>query len=286
MAIIPLHKAITREVLTTAGFSDWAAERAAAANARVDDKQGNDASEANLHAMLGYVSDQVGTLPRGRRMQTEEQAKERVEALLTEAVDNTVAAVLQSEFLKALDLLGAALHTVQDRAFHSFEPWPHAGIAEAISSDPNYMFAHGVRDLGGVSRLDVRTRNGSVGIAGAWTFQLSDDVYLTAEGFTNPQVRSARDPRPLGGPGPDGFAGTGGLLTLSFGAAPGSRASRGNGASNGEPVSPNAAIVTEGPAARAAAKIASRTFVEDVSTRVASRSRGNQAWSLFLQFGR
>ena len=285
MAIIPLHKAITKEVLTAAGFSDRAAERAATANARVDDKQGNDASEANLHAMIGYVSDQVGTVPPGRRLQTEREAKQQVEALLTEAVERTVAAVLQSEFLQALDLLGAALHTVQDRAFHSFEPWPHAGIADGIKNDPNYMFAHGVRDLGGVSRLDVRTRDGSVGLAAAWTFQLSNNAYLSAQGFTNPQVRSARDPRPLGSPGRDVFEGTGGLLTLSFGAAPGSLPSRGTGLSS-EPVSGNMSIVTQGPAARAAARIGSRAFVENVSTRVSSKRRGNQAWSLFLQVGR
>ena len=114
------------------------------ANARVDDKQGNDASEANLHAMIGYVSDQLGHLPPGRRLQTEGEAKQEVEALLTANVEKTVTAVLQSQFLQALDLLGAALHTVQDRAFHSFEPWPHAGIADGIKNDPNYMFAHGV----------------------------------------------------------------------------------------------------------------------------------------------
>jgi hypothetical protein len=281
MAIIPLHKAITREVLTAFGFSERATERAAKANARVDDKQGNDASEANLHAMIGYVSDQVGTLPPGRRLQKEREAKQQVEALLTEAVDKIAAAVLQSEFLRALDLLGAALHTVQDRAFHGFEPWPHAGIADGIRNDPNYMFAHGVRDLGGVSRLDVRTHDGSVGLAAAWTFQLSDKMYLSAEGFTNPQVRSARDARPLGSSGGNVFEGTGGLLTLSFGAAPGSLPSRATGVPRSDPVSPN--IVTQGPAARAAAKIGSRALVQRVLTHVSSKPRGDQAWSLFQQ---
>ena len=51
MVLIPLHKAITKEVPKAAGFSGWAADRAAAANARADDKQGDDASGANLHAM-------------------------------------------------------------------------------------------------------------------------------------------------------------------------------------------------------------------------------------------
>ena len=283
MALIPLHKAITREVLMAAGFSKRAAERAAVANARVDKKQGNDASEANLHAMLGYVSDQVGTVPPGRRLQNEQQAKERVETLLTEAVDSTVAAVLQSEFLQALDLMGAALHTVQDRAFHGFEPWPHAGIAEGIRNDPNYMFAHGVRDLGGVSRLDVRTRDGSIGLAAAWTFQLSDHMYLSAQGFTNPQVRSARGARPLGSPGRDDFEGAGGLLSFSFGAAPGSLPSRGAGELSPEPVSPNMSMITQGPAARAAARLGSQAFVKRVLNRVSAKPRGNQAWSLFQQ---
>ena len=142
------------------------------------------------------------------------------------------------------------------------------------------------RDLGGVSRLDVRTRNGSVGISAAWTFQLSNNVYLSAEGFTNPQMQNARDPRPLGSRGRDGFEGTGGLLSFSFGAAPGSLPSRGSGEPSTEPVSANMSIVTQGPAARAAAKIGSQAFVEDVSTRVSSRPDGSQAWSRFLQFGR
>lgn len=285
MALIPLHKAITREVLRAAGFSDRAADRAATANAKVDEKQGNDASEANLHAMLGYVTDRVAGLS-GRRLQTEREAKQAVEALLTARAEQAASAVLQSEFLQALDLLGAALHTVQDRAFHGFEPWPHAGIADAIKEDPNYMFAHGVRDLGGVSQLDVRTRNGSLGVAAAWTFQLGDNVYLTAQGFTNPQVQSARDPRPLGGAGADGFQGTGGVLSLSFGAAPGSLPSRGSGGPGGGPASADTSIVTQGPAARAAARIGSQTFVKDLSTRVSSKPDGNQAWSRFLQFGR
>jgi len=109
MALIPLHKAITKEVLQAAGFSQSAAERAAMANARVDDKQGNDAAEANLHAMLGYVPDQLGTLAPGRRLQTEQEAKQAVDALLTGQAEQAVTAVLKSEFLAALELLGAAL---------------------------------------------------------------------------------------------------------------------------------------------------------------------------------
>lgn len=283
MAIIPLHKAITKEVLRAAGFSARAAERAATANARVDDKQGNDAAEANLHAMRGYVFDQVGTVPPSQRLQTEQEAKHQVEALLTVAMDSTVAAVLQSEFLHALDLLGAALHTVQDRAFHSFEPWPHAGIVDAIKNDANYMFAHGVRDLGGVSRLDVSTRNGSIGLAAAWTFQLSGNAYLSAEGFANPQARSARDPRLLDTRERGVFEGTGGLLTLSFGAAPGSLPSHRRDGSSTEPVPANTSIMTQGPAARAAARVGSQAFVASVSTRVSSKPDGDRAWSLFLQ---
>jgi len=286
MALIPLHKAITREVLTEAGFSDQAAERAATANARVDEKQGNDASEANLHAMLGYISDAAGDLPPGRRLQTEREAKQQVETLLSEASDKTVESVIRADFLQALDLLGAALHTVQDRAFHSFEPWPYAGIADAIQNDPNYMFAHGVRDFGGVSRLDVRTGNASVGVAAEWTFQLSDNAYLSVQGFTSAQVQSARGPRVPGSVGRDGFEGTGGLLTFSFGAPPGSPASRGSSTPAGGSSSSNASILTQGPAARAAARVGSRTFVENVSRRVLSKPQGNDAWGRFRRVGR
>src|SRR5208337_2495811 len=54
MAIIPIHKAITKDALNFFKFTPQAIDIAAKANAAVDEKQGDDASETNLHAMRGY----------------------------------------------------------------------------------------------------------------------------------------------------------------------------------------------------------------------------------------
>src|ERR1700751_4065441 len=54
MAIVPVHKAITKDALEAFKFAPKAIERAARANAAVDEKQGDDASQTNLHAMRGY----------------------------------------------------------------------------------------------------------------------------------------------------------------------------------------------------------------------------------------
>jgi hypothetical protein len=76
MAIVPVHKRITETVLKEQGFSPRAIEAAAAANAAVDEKQGNAAAETNLHAMRGFADE---------RLQSEAEARQAVARLLEDA---------------------------------------------------------------------------------------------------------------------------------------------------------------------------------------------------------
>src|SRR5262249_53113136 len=156
--------------------------------------------------------------------------------------------------------------TVQDRAFHSFEAWPYDGINEAITEDPNYMFAHGVRDLGGISRLDLRTADGVLRYGAEWTFQLGRNSYLSMNGFCEQGVTSARTAGIPGSVAIDsGPRGSGALVTFSLGAAPGIIPTT-RPMENVTPgtASPIQSMVTQGPAARTTARAASRAFVEEI----------------------
>jgi hypothetical protein len=282
MALVPLHEAITKETLRGEGFSEDAAERAATANAAVDEKQGSDAAESNLHAMGGFVADSIFGFPRGH-LQDRDETRKAVEKLLADARQSIVAKIRSRKFAEALQELGEALHTVQDRAFHNFEPWPYQGIGDAIREDPNYMFAHGVRDLGGISRLDVRTTDGAVRYAAEWTFQLGQNSYLSIQGFTEQGASSARGARVPGSSGMDtGFSGTGGLLTFTLGAAPGSvPAPRGGSVVRGTETSPVQSMMTQGPASRATARVASRAFLDQVKAQVVAEEAGERLWEQF-----
>ncbi len=282
MAIVPLHKAITKETLRAGGFSEGAAERAAAANAAVDEKQGSDAAESNLHAMAGFVPDAVFNLPRGR-LQDRDEASKEVQRRLTTARTSIVAKILSRRFAEALQELGEALHTVQDRAFHNFEAWPYSGIGDAIREDPNYMFAHGLRDLGGISRLDVRTTDGAVKYGAEWTFQLGQNSYLSVHGFAEQGVSNARGGRVPGSSGTDsGFRGQGGLVSFTLGAAPGSTpAPHRDTLARGNETSPVQSMVTQGPAARATARAASRAFLEQTKKQVFAHETGARLWEEF-----
>lgn len=157
MAIGELHGRITRIVLEEAGFTTQAQETAAHANVLVDERQGNTSSETNLHAMLGYDT--------ANHMQTAEQAERAVRNLL-ERAKNEILEVLAGrtahgmapDYRHALVLLGRALHTVQDRLYHRFEPWPYRSIPDSLMSDPNYMICHGLRDVSFVSGLGYQPR--------------------------------------------------------------------------------------------------------------------------------
>ena len=97
------------------------------------ENQGNDAVLANLHAMRGFLGGHGSPMSmRGRRMQTEDEARRAVNALLQAAQDECLTHVRAGRFGEALGRLGAALHTVQDREYHHFEPWPFKGIDDAL----------------------------------------------------------------------------------------------------------------------------------------------------------
>jgi hypothetical protein len=55
MAIIPVHKAITKEAFQAFKFVPKDIERVADTNAAMNQKQGEHASQTALHAMRGYV---------------------------------------------------------------------------------------------------------------------------------------------------------------------------------------------------------------------------------------
>jgi len=165
MGLTSLHGQLTVSVLREAGFSTAAADFAAEANEAVDamENQGNAANLANLHAMRGFLSPTgSGLRMRSGRLQTEDEAREAVAILLQTAHDECLAALRAGRDSVALEKMGAALHTVQDREYHQFEPWPYRGIDDALFNPttgaayglaPNYMFCHFQRDVGYVNGL-------------------------------------------------------------------------------------------------------------------------------------
>lgn len=156
MAIIPIHKKITKDVLSELGFSEEGREVAANANAEVDDHQGNHQSEANLHAMRGFSDSHI--------LQSADEAQQDVGELLRRRREETIDRITQGAWRGALAELGRALHTVQDRAYHRFEPWPYEGLVDSVINPsvggryglaPNYMLCHALRDLSYVSVFDM-----------------------------------------------------------------------------------------------------------------------------------
>lgn len=275
MAIPCLHKSITRSALEAAGFNEASRDRAAEANAEVDEKQGNSASQANLHAMCGYVQslDPLG-LPVSE-LQNDTECRAAVKTLIDEARADIVHSLTEERnFNVALKRLGQILHTIQDRAFHNFEPWPHAGIADAFKNDFNYMTCHAIRDLGAISRLNLtQIHRGRFDIE--ITQRVGRDVFLSARAFADLGRNQS--------PGPEGrdFAGTGGMLTITFGAAPGSVKLPESRGSLQEP--PVWSLAMNGPAARTRAEDDSAEFVESTKKEVLKTRDGQTRWTKFLE---
>jgi hypothetical protein len=327
MAIVPVHKAITKDALEAFKFSPKAIERAARANAAVDEKQGDDASQTNLHAMRGYflapdpvfgaltlsaapVSSSTSTLATARangglplgsgtapksgatlrlgtlsltpaplasmasryRLQTEDETKEAVKALLKQAHDDVVLAVFKREYEKALIRLGAALHTVQDRVFHHFEPWPYKDIADSLLNSPNYMMCHALRDVGYISKVAASEHQFALGLA----TRADPDTYLGVEAFA-----PIGDQRSM----TQGFRGWGGMVTLTFGAAPGSLrppdTTSGRDQRSADDL--DSCLPSEGVADKAKATDDSEAFVADVKKEVEAKGKGSEMWADFLQ---
>jgi hypothetical protein len=261
MAITPLHELLTRQAMREFGFLDGAIEIAAKANAAVDTKEGNQGKRpevANLHAMVGEG-------------QTREQAVTAVRKILDDAKDAAALAVVDGRYREALTIMGAALHTVQDRAYHRFEEWPYDGISEALLKDPMYMFAHGVRDLGcigsvpfGVSRLGFSQAPGGPRFDLQLSVPVWRNTWINLGGFAGPSPTRGLGIR-------DGMSGmeplgSGGMLTVSFGAAPGSLPSA-------VPKSQLEQIVTQGPGAQSSALEASVEFLRGVQKEADARER-------------
>jgi hypothetical protein len=226
-------------------------------------------------------------------LQTAEQCQGSVTALLKAAKSEVSQAALAGDYRTGLRRLGEALHTIQDQAFHNYEPWPYQGLAGAVTADPNYMLCHAIRDLGvnlggvgiGISRLDVWEL-----YAGRFDVEVSarlgSRVYLggrifnhgtAAELWQTPGMRN-------GGAGP---LGVGGMLTLTFGAPPGSVIPP-ERFSSSVPLVPNGrptwAMATSGPAAQARAEDASTDFIRDVQRELSGTPGGIKAWNGFVSF--
>jgi hypothetical protein len=166
MGLTSLHGQLTVSALTELGFSTRVAQVAAEANEAVDAprNQGSDARVTNLHAMRGFVENTRGV--GGRTMQTREQAQTAVTALLRAAQRRVVEAVQRGgSDREAAESLGAALHTVQDRAYHNFEPWPYESVGDSIRHawkgeehglPAHYMLqCHAPRDIGYAGALNL-----------------------------------------------------------------------------------------------------------------------------------
>src|SRR5262249_21493759 len=105
-------------------------------------------------------------------------------------------------------------------------------------------------------------------------------------GFSEQGVTNARGARVPGSVGIDsGPRGSGGLVTFTLGAAPGSI--RASGAlENLTPAnasSPIQSMLTQGPAARATARAASRAFVQEIKRQVLAQDGGQRTWADFLR---
>ncbi|HJZ72220.1 MAG TPA: hypothetical protein VKE51_10795 [Vicinamibacterales bacterium] len=286
MGLTSLHGQLTVSVMREAGFSTAAADLAAEGNEAVDamENQGNAANLANMHAMRGFLGPSGGALSmRGRRMQTEGEARDAVAVLLQGLQDECLEALRAGRDATALTKMGTALHTVQDREYHRFEPWPYRGIDDALLNGasgapyglaPDYMFCHVQRDAGyvnGLLSLSLTAFDYSAGYQSGHGWSLAGRLELT-QVSSNPALPhlSLGVAGRTGGPfGDEGLVY--GLLT--WGRIP-SRPEAGTVPPNrrSEPLSmqrgpAQCSIASEGANSLIAARAATREFVDDLSRR-------------------
>jgi hypothetical protein len=293
MAIPCFHREITVQVATSGefGFDSKAAKLVADANALVDEKQGNSADETHLHAMRGYLK---GSDPRlSGPMETESECRRAVGELLDKSASAIVDAItVQHEGVTALGLLGTALHTCQDEAFHHFEEWPYQGLCDSLISAPNYMIAHGLRDLGvglrltepAVSQYSVELNTPLAHIAAIFGGSAPQNTYLGVEAFSN---FGSRLPAP-GGAGFQGPLGTGAVVTIAIGRSPVtipkpkslSDSPRGSAL-----VDPYARIVADGAQCWSQAKQNTIDFIKKIRNLVTDLKieNGEAIWSGFIR---
>jgi len=282
MSLQCLHEDMTIRVMEQLDFAPAAQVIAAEAAAAVDEKQTNQAEDTNLHAMGGIVADSDRFVGRQTHVQTEEECRERVERLLRDARRTIVANIVGGNYRAALGRLGEALHTVQDVAFHQFQPWPYPGILEAFASDPTYMTCHALRDLSMFSRLDLSELH-----QGRFDIEITRRVgrqwSLSPRFFHNPATHF---PLPVGrdSGAAEGFLGYGGMVMLTFGASPGSLPSPQRfqePSSRSTSQSPDWQFVTHGPADMARAEDASQDFIEEIRREVLRAPNGLRLWENF-----
>jgi hypothetical protein len=324
MAIVPVHKAITKEALDSFGFTGPAVEMAMKANAAVDQHQGDEASETNLHSMRGYffapdpvlgklsirvkqnqgqasgllsmrqaskdvplrtananstaatinlgalelVPDPLADASGTYRLQTKEEAEKAVSALLSQAKAEIVKSVLQKKYTEAITRLGEALHTVQDRVFHHFEPWPYKDIPDSLMKSPSYMMCHALRDMGYISKVGATEHQFALGVA----MRVSPQGYVGADFFGPTGSQASMS----------GFRGWGGLLTYSYGAAPGSvrQPDRGSGEARNSEELIESCLDTEGVGDKAKATDDSKAFVKEIEQDV--EAEDSKKWQDFI----
>ena len=326
MAIVGIHKAITKSVLQNFGFVPTAVDIAVNANAAVDSKQGDDAAQTNLHAMRGFffapdpafgklrvtvapkqptgllsMRKPGGGIPLGRaghreaspaiklgrlelspdpftlamsqnyRLQTEPEARDAVNQILELAKSYVVRTILLQQYRTALTRLGEALHTVQDRDFHHFEPWLFKDIPDSLRWSPSYMMCHALRDTGYISKIAVDENQFALGLA----TRASPEAYLGAELFA-----PIADQRGMS----KGFRGYGTLVTLTLGTAPGSLRQPVSAPSTdqvGADTMPRSCLATESVADDAQATDDSEAFVREIQQEVEARNV-TEAWDNFV----
>lgn len=275
---------MTKGVMKTLGFREATCQIAARANARVDDKQGNGAQETNFHAMRGLAAKSLVPFSPTLVLQSEENTREAVAKIISEGRSDVVQAALKGDYEQALKRMGEALHTVQDRAFHNFEPWPYAGIADAVVKDPSYMICHAIRDLSWVSDIVVGPKRTEIELS----HRIAGDIYVGIRGFHNGQGPSPYLPPTMHGPEwNSSFHGTGALVSITFGAAPGSLPPLGS--SVGSMATPDDSrqfwqTTTRGVGMRTRAEDDSREFIKSIERDVKSRPNGTNSWTAFLSW--
>ena len=251
------------------GFREYAARLAGSANAAVDEKQGNSNADANLHAMCGFG-------------QPEYECRKAVAKIIADGKQESADAVAASDYKLALRRVGETLHTIQDMAFHKFEPWPFTGIGDAILNAPNYMFCHLIRDLGVVSvskTIDVDV-----------SWRVGQQVYVGVKGFYHPSNDYFAPIPPIGGQAPE-IPGFGGMFTITIGAAPGSvRVPDPYPDSRGAVEGPYSSMMSSGREDLTRAEDATADFINNVRKDVQARPANGQVppgadmWEAFVRY--
>lgn len=269
MGLTCLHSWMTVKKMKDQGFNEAAAKFAGSSNAAVDDKQGNTSKESNLHAMCGLG-------------QSDNDCRSAVAKIIADGKKESADRVAAEQYKLALQCMGETLHTIQDLAFHKYEPWPYAGIGDAILNNPNYMFCHAVRDLGVVSVTNV------VDVDVSW--RVANQVYVGVRGFYHPSNNYFAPLPPIGGQPPE-IAGFGGLFTITIGGAPGSvRVPNPYPDSRGAIGGPYSSMMSSGRADLTRAEDDTENFIRTIQKDVESRPAvgthpaGTDLWQSFLGF--